>query len=86
MLSIHERLKFEELISQLSTEFINLPIAEVDKKISYGLKLMVEALQIDRSLLHEFSDDQKLLYLTHYYVKPGVKKPASKFTSRDNLI
>ncbi len=80
---INKQLQFEKLISELSAEFINLPFDQVDKKIDDGLKLMVESLSIDRSLLHEFSEDKQTLRLSHFYVRPGIKEPTSIITSKD---
>jgi len=79
----NKQLQFEKLISGLSAEFINLPFDQVDKKIDDGLKLMVESLGIDRSLLHEFSKDKQTLRLSHFYVRPGIKEPTSIITSKD---
>jgi len=79
----NEVLQFERLISELSTDFINLPFDQVDKKIKDGLKLIVEFLGIDRSLLHEFSEKEQTLRLSYFYVRPGIKKPTSLITSKD---
>ena len=80
---IKKQLKFEKLLSELSAEFINLPFDQVDKKIEDGLKLMVESLGIDRSLLHKFSEDKQILRLSHFYVRRGIKEPTSTITSKD---
>ncbi|MEX1325292.1 MAG: sigma 54-interacting transcriptional regulator [Desulfobacterales bacterium] len=80
---IKKQLQFEKLISKLSAEFINLPFDQVDKKIEDGLKLMVESLGIDRSLLHKFSEDKQILRLSHFYVRRGIKEPTSTITSKD---
>jgi len=74
---------FENLVSQLSANFINLPFDQVDEKIDKSLELMVHSLGIERSLLHLFSDDGENLFLSNYYVKPGIKEPTSKITSED---
>jgi transcriptional regulator with GAF, ATPase, and Fis domain len=82
-IDIEKQLQFEKLISRLSAEFINLPFDQVDKKIDDGLKLIVASLGIDRSLLHEFSEDRQTLRLSHFYVRPGIKEPTSIITSKD---
>jgi transcriptional regulator with GAF, ATPase, and Fis domain len=76
-----QQLKFEELISRISSEFINLPHDQIDNKIDTGLKLVAETLDFDRSLFHEFSEDKQLLHVTHYFLKPGIKRPPSTITS-----
>jgi transcriptional regulator with GAF, ATPase, and Fis domain len=66
-----ERLRFEILLSQLSTEFLNLPPSEVDRQIEHGLQRVVEFLDVDRSALFEFSEDESLLRVTHSWTVPG---------------
>ena len=81
--SIDERLRFEMLISELSGAFINLPADKIGERIDEALKIVAETLDIDRSLLHEFSEDKLTLRLSHFYVGPGIKKPTSLITSKD---
>jgi PAS domain S-box-containing protein len=69
---LDERLRFEGLLSQLSTIFVNLPAAEIDSKICDALKSIVEFLGFDRSAISEFSSDQTKLTRTHSYSLPGV--------------
>lgn len=66
-----ERLKFEQLVSTISTRFINLPTGEVDKEIKNDLRRIVEFLDLDRSSILEFSDDQTRIRVTHSYTAPG---------------
>lgn len=79
---IKKQLQFEELISRLSAEFINLPYQEIDYKIKMGQKLACETLDFDRSLFHEFSKDRQFLSVTHFFVKPGIKHPPETITSK----
>lgn len=81
--SINERLRFEMLISELSGAFINLLADKIGERINGALKSVAESLDIDRSLLHEFSEDKQTLRLSHFYVGPGIKKPTSLITSKD---
>lgn len=69
---LDERLKFEVLLSQLSTIFVNLPSGDIDTKIYAGLKSIVEFLGFDRSAISEFSNDQTKLVRTHHYALPGI--------------
>lgn len=71
-LELDERLRFEVLLSQLSSTFVNLPATEIDTKICDGLKDIVEFLGFDRSAISEFSPDQTKLYRTHHYTLPGI--------------
>jgi len=70
---LEERLKLQELISRISSIFIDLPANEVDEQIEQGLKQIVEFLGVDRCGFGQFSDDMKQLFRTHSYQKPGIE-------------
>jgi transcriptional regulator with GAF, ATPase, and Fis domain len=74
-LEVEERLRFEVMLSQLSSTFVNLPTNEIDAKICDGLKSIVEFLGFDRSAISEFTSDQENLIRTHHYCLPGVAVP-----------
>lgn len=82
--SLGERLKFEQLVSTISTSFVNLPISEVDKEIQHGLKRIVELLGLDRSTLYRFSDDKSQLRVVNSYATSGIK-PATNFHRQDEF-
>jgi hypothetical protein len=42
-------LELEKLLSEFSTQFTNTPACEVDRKIEWGLKRIVECLDLDQS-------------------------------------
>jgi len=69
-----ELLKFEALLSELSAAFINLPVAEVDRKIEQGLQKIVDILGFDRSSIWQYFPDG-LLHRTHSYALHGIKEP-----------
>lgn len=68
-----ERLKFEALLSDLSNDFINVAVSEVDRKIEQGLQKVVEFLGFDRSSIWRLSPDDGKLELTHNFALPGIK-------------
>lgn len=70
--TLKKRLRFEELLSSLSSIFINLPVHKIDKEINRRLKLIVEFLDFDRSTLCRYSENQQQLWTTHAYSAPGV--------------
>lgn len=72
-LEVEELLRFEVLLSELSSTFVNLPAHEIDLKICDGLKSIVEFLGFDRSAISEFTEDQTQLVRTHWYSIPGVR-------------
>jgi len=61
------RLEFETLISDLSSRFINLPSAEVDRAIEDVQHRVCEVLDVDLSALWETVATDGPLTLTHFY-------------------
>ena len=66
-----EGVRFERLLADLSSRFVNLPPSEVDQQIEQGLQQIVEALDVDRSGLAEFSEDGKEFIVTHSWAREG---------------
>ena len=48
---LQERIRFEELVSDLSARFVNLPPEKLDQEIETSLRSVVEFLQADRGIL-----------------------------------
>lgn len=68
------RLEFETLISDLSSQFINLAPGEVDRGIEGALRRVCEFLCIDYAVLWQWSrPDSSLITPTHAYV--GIEAP-----------
>ena len=70
---LEERIQFEELLSDLSATFVNIPTDAIDKEIEHGLETVVKFLGADRGILLQFSDDGETLDITHTYIAPGIK-------------
>ncbi len=68
-----EAVRFERLLADLSSRFVNLPPSEVDQQIEQGLQQIVEALDVDRSGLAEFSEDGKEFIVTHSWARKGTQ-------------
>jgi PAS domain S-box-containing protein len=54
--ALQHRLKFEDLITNLSTHFINLPSDQIDNGINHALQIIGEFLNADRSYIFLFSE------------------------------
>ena len=52
---LEARLRFETLISDLSSRFINLPAGEVDREIEDALRRVCELLGLDLAVLWQWS-------------------------------
>jgi signal transduction histidine kinase len=72
--SVDELSRFERLLLDLSTGFINLPAARIDEAIDDGLRRIVEALDVDRSTLNSRSAATGRIEITHSYAVPGVAR------------
>ena len=66
------RLKFEELITKLSSKFISVAWREVDKEIDEALSLIGNFILADRSYVFLFDDDDKFMSNTHEWVNEGI--------------
>jgi transcriptional regulator with GAF, ATPase, and Fis domain len=83
---LEERIRFEQLLCDLSATFVNLPADAVDKEIEHGLELVVKFLGADRGILMQFSEDGKTLNVTHSYIAPGAKPLRSNSVGPDKRL
>jgi PAS domain S-box-containing protein len=66
------RLKLEELVTGISTRFINLEPGETDREINYALQWIGEFAQVDRSYVFLFSEDGLQMDNTHEWCAAGI--------------
>src|SRR5512140_3774177 len=65
---LEERLRFETLLADLSSRFINIPADEVDSKIQEAQRQVCECLGFDVAVLWQWSDEAPGFFrLTHYH-------------------
>jgi len=67
---LEERLRFETIVADLSAQFVNLDSDLIDGAIQDAQRRIVEALDLDRSSLFQFSDDAATMVFTHYWSRP----------------
>jgi len=74
---LEERLRFETLIADLSSQFVNLPAGHVDREIMDAQRRLCELLGLDFSTLWQWSDEGPDSFtLTHFYsVQAGPQPP-----------
>ena len=70
----NESSRFEQLISELSATFVNLPADQVDKEIERGLQLIVTFMDHDRSSLFQYEKEKKELCVTHSWAARGFEQ------------
>jgi len=69
---------FRKILLHLSTEFISVPVDNIDNNINNALKLLGEFSNVDRCFVFRFSDD--LMFKSNIYewcrkgIKPQIKK------------
>jgi len=72
---IGNRLRFEQMISDLSARFINLPFEKLDGEIEHALKMILEFFQVDRcGLLHALPgrDAWKITHIAYSEFAPPI--------------
>jgi PAS domain S-box-containing protein len=79
-----ERLRFERMISDLSTDFVKLSLDEVDGEINKGLRLIAEFFDADRCSIGLFSEDRAQLALAFEYHSAGAE-PAPEFLLKEQI-
>jgi formate hydrogenlyase transcriptional activator len=67
-----ERLRFETMLADLSTRFVNLAADRIDAEIEQGLEIITKTLSIDRCSVAQISSDRTELRVTHGYAVPGI--------------
>jgi len=63
--SLRHRLEFEKLVSSISTNFINLPLEEIDNGIREALGTVGSFIGATRSYVYLFSDDRQSAWLAY---------------------
>ena len=77
--ALETRSQFEDLVTSISTKFINLPSAEIDAGVEGALRSIGEFADVDRSYIYRFSKDTDWAYLTHEWNARGIGSAKDKF-------
>jgi PAS domain S-box-containing protein len=72
------RLKFQHLITTVSSQFINLHPAQIDDEIEYALRQIAEFADADCSYVFQYSDDQKSVSCTHEWRTEEMEKKVER--------
>jgi formate hydrogenlyase transcriptional activator len=74
---LEERLKFETLLAEISSRFVNVPAGEVDCEIEDAQRRICESLDLDLLAVWQLSNEAPVvLTATHYYtVQQGPQPP-----------
>jgi hypothetical protein len=73
----NEPLRFETLLTNLSTLFINFPSTFVGSQIENGLRIIVEFVDMDKGILAFFDEDSRAVRTVSSYTVAGIEFPGS---------
>jgi two-component system, LuxR family, sensor kinase FixL len=79
---LHERLRFEELLSRLSSAFVHLPADQMDEALHAWLGRLGEFLGADRLALLRLSEDNQILSVSHSWAAAGVEVLPPRIATR----
>ncbi len=82
---LEDRLRFETLLSDLSSHFVNLEPDEVDGAIENAQRQVVEALDLDRSALFQLDAQDATLGVTHFWSRPEFPPPKKDVLVADHF-
>ena len=71
-MALQYRLEFENIITSISTHFINLPTDEIDNGINIALQKIGEFVDVDRSYVFQFYENGTKMDNTHEWCRKGV--------------
>jgi formate hydrogenlyase transcriptional activator len=81
---LEERLRFERLIADLSSKFINLPAGEVDHEVEDAQRRVCEFLGLDLCVLWQWTrDTPRHITITHLYRPQGGPPPPERIDAED---
>ncbi|MBT8339350.1 MAG: sigma 54-interacting transcriptional regulator [Desulfatitalea sp.] len=75
---IDDLLKFEQLVSEISATYINLPVRKIENAIEYGLSRIGKLLQADRCALWQFSEEEGVFRPTLIWQKEDIKSDLNR--------
>ncbi len=83
---LEENLRFERVVSDLSSHFIAVPADRVDRLIEDAQRSICEFLELEHSTLWQTSgDDPGTFILTHYYRSPELASPPHRMNGNETF-
>ncbi|MGD8472660.1 MAG: PAS domain-containing protein [Anaerolineae bacterium] len=71
--ALHYRVAFENVVSTISAEFINMPLDEIDQGVQRALQTIGQFTGVDRSYVFRFSEDRAWMSCSHEWSAHGVE-------------
>jgi formate hydrogenlyase transcriptional activator len=83
-MELEQRLRFETLLADLSSKFVNLPAGEVDREIEDAQRRVCELLSIDLCVLWQWTHDKpRYITITHLYRPLGGPPPPERVDAQE---
>ena len=79
-----EALRFEQIISALSTHFIELPADRIEAGITKALDRLVQALEVDRLTVFKFNQAGDELDALYFSLAPDAVPPSAKLFAEES--
>ena len=73
---LEEMIRFEKLLSEISTRLVNLPAEQIEREIEQGLGRVVEFLGVDRGGVYIFSGDRTRISRKYFWGMGGIPESA----------
>ncbi|MCX5916091.1 MAG: PAS domain-containing protein, partial [Deltaproteobacteria bacterium] len=73
---LEEMIRFEKLLSEISTHLVNLPAEQIEREIEQGLGRVVEFLGVDRGGVYIFSGDRTRISRKYFWGMEGIPESA----------
>jgi len=73
---LEEMIRFEKLLSEISTHLVNLPAEQIEREIEQGLRRVVEFLGVDRGGVYIFSGDRNRIFRKYFWGMEGIPESA----------
>lgn len=78
---LRHRMRFESLVTRLSTTFISLPVEDTEQAINDALAEIGAHAGVDRSYLFEFSEDRRRVSCTAEWCATGIEPHIARLQS-----
>ena len=81
---LDDSLRFEMMLAEISTFFINLPANQIDSEIEVAQRRVCEFLDLDRSSLFQIPErEPETLEMTHVYQPPEARTPPVRMSLKE---
>nr|MCU0808745.1 EAL domain-containing protein [Candidatus Contendobacter sp.] len=74
--------QFQEVLLYLASEFVNVPMPELDKQISQSLAAIGRFANVDRAYVFKYAFSEGVMRNTHEWVAPGIRPVIDDFQAQ----